>query len=91
MDLFKSMIITPMSTMNKAVNQLLSDPSLTGRIAVTHENDVTLVQPPPYVSEGTRKNLDTFWQLLGYNRGKDSLTWSVAQHSAYYSSVTIIL
>lgn len=59
------MIITPMSTLTKGVQQLVSDSSLTGQIAEIHGNSVTLSQPPPYVDEDSRHNLETFWSL-GY-------------------------
>ncbi|KAJ9639188.1 uncharacterized protein PV06_09924 [Exophiala oligosperma] len=64
-DLFKPMIITPMSTLTRGVQQLVSTPSLTGQVAEIHGNNVTLSQPPPYVDEDTGKNIETFWSL-GY-------------------------
>lgn len=64
-DLFKPMIVTPMSTLTKGVHQLVSDPSMTGQIAEIHGDSVTLSQPPSYVDEDSRKNLETFWNL-GY-------------------------
>ncbi|KIW52481.1 hypothetical protein PV05_08115 [Exophiala xenobiotica] len=64
-DLFKPMIMTPMSTLTRGVQQLVSDSSLTGQIAEIHGNNVTLAQPPPYVDEDTGKNIETFWSL-GY-------------------------
>ncbi len=47
------MIITPMSTLTKGVQQLVSNPSLTGQIAEIHGNSVTLSEPAPYVDEDT--------------------------------------
>ncbi|KIX04729.1 uncharacterized protein Z518_05599 [Rhinocladiella mackenziei CBS 650.93] len=64
-DLFKPMILTPMSTLTRGVQQLVSNPSLTGQIAEIHGENVTLSQPPPYVDEDTGKNIETFW-TLGY-------------------------
>lgn len=64
-DLFKPMILTPMSTLTRGVQQLVSDPSLTGQIAEIHGQNVTLREPLPYVDEDSGKNIETFWSL-GY-------------------------
>ncbi|KAJ6088546.1 hypothetical protein N7486_009807 [Penicillium sp. IBT 16267x] len=64
-ELFKSMVITPMSTVGKAVAQFLDDETLTGRIAELHGEHVTFAEPPAYVDEDTGKNIETFWNL-GY-------------------------
>ena len=59
------MIVTPMSTLTKGVQQLVSNPSLTGQVAEIHGSEVTLAEPPAYVDEDTGKNIETFWSL-GY-------------------------
>ncbi|KAJ5825357.1 hypothetical protein N7474_002495 [Penicillium riverlandense] len=64
-ELFKSMVLTPMSTAQKAVARFIEDPSLTGKVAELHGEHVTLADPPPYVDEDTGKNIETFWNL-GY-------------------------
>jgi NAD(P)-dependent dehydrogenase (short-subunit alcohol dehydrogenase family) len=64
-DLFKPMIITPMSTATKAVAQFVADESLTGKIAEVHGEHVTFAEPPAYVDVDTGKNIETFWNL-GY-------------------------
>ncbi|KAJ5772314.1 hypothetical protein N7520_002843 [Penicillium odoratum] len=64
-DLFKSMILTPMSTVSKAVEMFVDDESLTGKIAELHGEHATLSEPPAYVDEDTGKNIETFWNL-GY-------------------------
>ncbi|KAE8143116.1 hypothetical protein BDV38DRAFT_267147 [Aspergillus pseudotamarii] len=64
-DLFKSMILTPMSTATNAVAQLVGDESLTGKIAELHGENVTFAEPPAYVDEDTEKNIENFWNL-GY-------------------------
>ncbi|GMF69533.1 unnamed protein product [Aspergillus oryzae] len=64
-DLFKSMILTPMSTATNAVAQLVADESLTGKIAELHGENVTFAEPPAYVDEDTEKNIENFWNL-GY-------------------------
>lgn len=64
-DLFKPMIITPMSTLTNGVQSLISDPSLTGHISEVHGQSFTNREPPEYVDEDSRKNLETFWSL-GY-------------------------
>jgi len=64
-DLFKPMIITPMSTLTRGVQQLVSNPALTGQIAEIHGDKVSLRDPPPYADADTGKNIETFWSL-GY-------------------------
>ena len=59
------MVITPMSTAQKAVAQFVADPSLTGKVAEVHGEHVTFAEHPPYVDEDTGKNIETFWEL-GY-------------------------
>ncbi|RHZ44197.1 putative short chain dehydrogenase/reductase [Aspergillus thermomutatus] len=63
--LFRSMILTPMSTATRAVAQLLGDSSLTGRVAELHGEYVTFAEPPRYVDEDTGTNIEMFWKL-GY-------------------------
>ncbi|QKX59957.1 uncharacterized protein TRUGW13939_07099 [Talaromyces rugulosus] len=64
-DLFKHMIITPMSTVTRAVETLLTDSSLTGKIAELYEGNVTFVEQPAYADENVKKNIEMFWNL-GY-------------------------
>ena len=64
-DLFKSMKITPMSTLTRGVAQLVADPSLTGRVAEIHGESVTFRGPPEWVDEDSKTNLEMFW-TLGY-------------------------
>jgi len=59
------MILTPMSTLTRGVHQFVSNPSLSGEVAEIHGDHVTLRQPPDYVDEDSRKNLEHFWNL-GY-------------------------
>ncbi|KAJ6008747.1 hypothetical protein N7499_001203 [Penicillium canescens] len=63
--LFKSMILTPMSTATNAVAQFVADTSLTGRVAELHGDHVTFAEPPAYVDEDTGKNIAMF-SSLGY-------------------------
>ncbi|OAL23030.1 hypothetical protein AYO20_11092 [Fonsecaea nubica] len=63
--LFKKMIITPMSTLTRGVQQLVSNPSLTGQIAEIHGENVSLRDQTPYIDEDTGTNIETFWSL-GY-------------------------
>ncbi|KAI9372299.1 hypothetical protein BJX61DRAFT_455171 [Aspergillus egyptiacus] len=64
-ELFKTMILTPMSTAQRAVQQFVDDASLTGQVAELHGEHVTLAAPPAYVDEDTGKNIENFWSL-GY-------------------------
>lgn len=59
------MVLTPMSTVSKAVGQFVDDESLTGKVAELHAEHVTFAEPPAYVDEDTGKNIETFWNL-GY-------------------------
>lgn len=59
------MVITPMSTVFKAVAQFVDDETLTGKVAELHGEYVTFAEPPAYVDEDTGKNIETFWNL-GY-------------------------
>lgn len=63
-DLFKSMVLTPMSTAQQAVARLAADES-TGKIAELHGDHVTFAESPDYADEDTRRNIETFWSL-GY-------------------------
>ncbi|KAL1857425.1 hypothetical protein Daus18300_010398 [Diaporthe australafricana] len=64
-ELFKGMIITPMSTLIKGVSNFLDDPSLSGELAEIHGDNATLRPPHDYVDEDSKKNLERFWSL-GY-------------------------
>ncbi|GFF24382.1 3-oxoacyl-[acyl-carrier-protein] reductase FabG [Aspergillus udagawae] len=63
--LFRSMILTPMSTATRAVAQLVNDSSLTGKVLELHGEEVTFAEPPAYVDEDTGTNIEMFWKL-GY-------------------------
>lgn len=64
-ELFKSMIVTPMETAIRAVDQFVRDASLSGKVAELHGEHVTCAEAPPYVDEDTRRNIEMFWEL-GY-------------------------
>jgi hypothetical protein len=59
------MVLTPMSTVTKAVARFVADTSLTGRVAELHGEHVSFAEPPPYVDEDTGKNIEMF-SILGY-------------------------
>lgn len=59
------MILTPMSTAISAVAQFEEDETLTGKVAELHGQNVTFAEPPNYVDEDTKKNIENFWNL-GY-------------------------
>ncbi|KAH2848327.1 hypothetical protein ACP6JD_001353 [Aspergillus fumigatus] len=63
--LFRSMILTPMSTATRAVAQLVGDASLTGKVLELHGEEVTFAEPPAYIDEDTGTNIEMFWKL-GY-------------------------
>lgn len=60
---FEKVVLTPMSTMTRGVQQLVSDPSLSGQLAVVHGDNVTMSFPPAFVDEDTEKNIATLWKL----------------------------
>ncbi|GFF54040.1 bacilysin biosynthesis oxidoreductase BacC [Aspergillus lentulus] len=63
--LFRSMILTPMSTAARGVEQLVEDASLTGKVLELHGEEVTFAEPPAYVDQDTGTNIEMFWKL-GY-------------------------
>ena len=63
--LFKSMIITPVSTAVRAVDRFVEDPSLSGKVAELHEENITYAKQQEYVDKNTEINVEMFW-TLGY-------------------------
>lgn len=59
------MRLTPMETATRAVDQFLNDASLNGRVAELHGEHVTFAEPPSFVDEDSRENIETF-SKLGY-------------------------
>ncbi|KAG8667754.1 hypothetical protein FPOAC1_012593 [Fusarium poae] len=64
-DLFKHMVITPMSTLIKAVEQFVTQPSRTGEVAELNEETITMRPPVEYANAGAEHNNKMFWKL-GY-------------------------
>ncbi|RJE26345.1 short chain dehydrogenase reductase [Aspergillus sclerotialis] len=63
--LFKSMHITPMATAINAVDKLLGDTSLTGRVVELHGENFSFAEQKEFADEGTKNNIEMFWKL-GY-------------------------
>lgn len=63
--LFSSMILTPMSVAIDAIREFMSKSSLTGATAEVSGEKFSIREPPEYVDDITRHNLDAFWKL-GY-------------------------
>jgi hypothetical protein len=59
------MVLTPMATLLRGVDQFLADPSVSGAVAEIHGDSVTIRPPHEYVDDDSRKNIETFWNL-GY-------------------------
>jgi hypothetical protein len=59
------MILTPISTAVKAVDNFVAKPELSGIIAEISGEEFTFRSPPEYVDEMTRKNFEMF-ETLGY-------------------------
>ncbi|RGP72190.1 hypothetical protein FSPOR_2862 [Fusarium sporotrichioides] len=64
-DLFKHMVITPMSTLIKAVAQFVTEPSRTGQVAELNEETITMRPHVEYANAGAEHNNKMFWKL-GY-------------------------
>ena len=64
-ELFKSMHITPMATAMNAVDRLLGDTSLTGRVVELHGEKFNFAEQKEFADEGTKNNIEMFWKL-GY-------------------------
>ncbi|KAL3264972.1 hypothetical protein ABHI18_000249 [Aspergillus niger] len=56
-------VFTPISTVTKAVGQLFSSPELNGKILEISEDRITMAEPPPFVDESTKSNLDILGDL----------------------------
>lgn len=63
--LFKSMVTTPVSTAVRAVSQFVEDPSVTGKVAELHGENITFAEQKEYADESVRENIEMFWKL-GY-------------------------
>ncbi|RYP48887.1 hypothetical protein DL768_005311 [Monosporascus sp. mg162] len=64
-DVFKHMIVTPISTLTRGIAQFIENPSITGEVAEIHGENVTLRPPHEFVDEDSRANVEMFWKL-GY-------------------------
>ncbi|RYO91565.1 hypothetical protein DL763_004946 [Monosporascus cannonballus] len=64
-DLFKHMVVTPISTLTRGIAQFTENPSITGEVAEIHGENVTLRPPHEFVDEESRANAEMFWKL-GY-------------------------
>ncbi|CAK7235999.1 hypothetical protein SCUCBS95973_009457 [Sporothrix curviconia] len=64
-DLFSAMVMTPMSTLTKGVDEILRGKEPSGGLAEIHGSKVTFRPPHEYVDADSKKNLDNFWNL-GY-------------------------
>ncbi|VZH92637.1 unnamed protein product [Fusarium fujikuroi] len=62
-ELFKAMIITPLSTLTKAVSQFVTDPSRTGQVAELNEETITLRPHAEYADAGAEHNNKMFYKL----------------------------
>ncbi|KAM7221555.1 15-hydroxyprostaglandin dehydrogenase [Rhypophila decipiens] len=63
--LFQHMVITPMTTLIRGVEEILSDETITGQVAEIHGAKVTFRPHHEYVDEDSRENLLVF-ERLGY-------------------------
>jgi hypothetical protein len=59
------MIVTPMETLIRGVDQFLADPTVSGAVAEVHGDKVTIRPPHEFVDEDSRRNIETF-SKLGY-------------------------
>lgn len=59
------MVMTPMSTVLRGVDEILADRTITGQVAEIHGEKVTFRPHHEYVDEDSRRNLEVF-ERLGY-------------------------
>lgn len=63
--LFESMVMTPMATLVRGVDEILEGDNTSGGVAEIHGDTVTFRPPHAYVDADSERNLDNFWNL-GY-------------------------
>ncbi|OAA62799.1 NAD(P)-binding domain protein [Niveomyces insectorum RCEF 264] len=63
--LFANMIMTPMTTLVRGVDELVRDATHSGDVAEIHGDRITYRPPTEYVDADTKTNLDAFWNM-GY-------------------------
>lgn len=63
--LFKAMVMTPMATLTKGVDEILVGEEPSGGLAEIHGDSVTFRPPHAYVDADSEANLNNFWNL-GY-------------------------
>ncbi|RYP13298.1 hypothetical protein DL767_010819 [Monosporascus sp. MG133] len=68
-DLFKHMVVTPISTLTRGIAQFIENPGITGEVAEIHGENVTLRPPHEFVDEDSRANVEMFWKLGTHFRG----------------------
>lgn len=64
-NLFAHMTVTPMSTLLSAVQELTTNENLNGITAEISGPKFTFRDPPEFVDDISKKNLEAFW-TLGY-------------------------
>ncbi|ERS97855.1 hypothetical protein HMPREF1624_06026 [Sporothrix schenckii ATCC 58251] len=64
-DLFKAMKMTPMTTLTKGVNEILTGSEPSGGVAEIHGESVTFRAAPEFVDADSEANINNFWNL-GY-------------------------
>ncbi|EEU35527.1 uncharacterized protein NECHADRAFT_55503 [Fusarium vanettenii 77-13-4] len=62
-DIFKAMVVTPMSTLTRSIAQFMADPSRTGQLAELHGDQITLRHHADYADGGVEYNNRMFWTL----------------------------
>ncbi|KAK1455612.1 hypothetical protein CMEL01_04372 [Colletotrichum melonis] len=64
-EMYKHMVVTPMSTLIKGVSQIINDTSLNGKIVEIHDENPTIRDEPyQFVSDGTRHNQEKAWEMF---------------------------
>lgn len=62
-EIFKQMVVTPVSTLTRAVAQFIADPSRTGELAEIHGDSITLRPHADHADAGVEHNNKMFWAL----------------------------
>ncbi|KXH65970.1 hypothetical protein CSAL01_02110 [Colletotrichum salicis] len=66
-EMYKHMVVTPMSTLVKGVSQIIGTPSLNGKVVEIHDDEPTIRDEPyQFVSDGTRHNQEKAWEMFNF-------------------------
>jgi hypothetical protein len=59
--LFDEIVMTPMETFVRAVQEVVADPTLSGQVLLAHGNRVSHISAPCIPDADNRRNLEVLW------------------------------